>query len=177
MAIAELNQMFWEWLAWYNAEKSHKELPHRCPPARLFYGDPKRVYRPLQSAVDWDRWVTKVKTRQVRKTNEISYKRKMYPVPPGYVGCQVEVREVGGEITIYYNDTPLVTHALETAPVVPAKAPVTRKVSHNGTIGYHGPRYVGQKYAGTSVTVWEAEEGHVLLVYLDGVLVKEIPLD
>jgi len=100
MTIAELNQMFQDWLAWYNAEKSHKELPHRCPPAKPFYGDPERVYRPLQGAIDWERWITRVQTRQVRKTNEIAYKSKMYPVPAGYMGCTVEVREANGRLNI-----------------------------------------------------------------------------
>ncbi len=177
MAVADLNQMFQDWLAWYNGEKSHKELPHRCPPAKPFYGDPERVYRPLQGAVDWERWVTRVDTRQVRKTNEIAYKSKMYPLPAGYMGCTVEVREANGHLNVFYKDTPLASHALKPAEVTAAKIPVTRRVSPNGTIGYGGAqRYVGQKYAGTSVTAWEANEGTTLLVYIDGVLVKEVPL-
>jgi hypothetical protein len=177
MTLAELNRMFQEWLAWYNAEKPHKELPHRCPPAKIFHGDPARVYRPLQGAVDWERWVTKVQTRRVRKTNEVAYKSKMYPVPAGHMGCIVEVREASGHLNIFYKDILLASHVLEAAEVVPAKTPVTRRVSSNGTIGYEGSqRYVGQKYAGKSITAWEANEGQTLLVYLDGVLVKEIPL-
>jgi len=152
MTLAALNRTFQEWLAWYNAEKSHKELPHRCSPARPFYGDPERVHRPLQCAVDWDRWTTKVQTRQVRKTNEIAYKGRMYPVPPGHIGCQVEVRALDGQINLFYKDTPLASHPVEPAEVISAKVPLTRRVAANGTVGYQGAeRYVGQKYAGTSV--------------------------
>lgn len=177
MTLADLNQMFKEWLAWYNCEKSHKELPHRCPPAKPFYGDQERVYRPLEAAVDWGRWVTKVQTRRVRKTNNVAYKTKMYSVPEGYVGCMVEVRVAGGQLNIFYKDKLLASHTLEPVEVMAAKAPVTRRVAANGTIGYGGARhYVGQKYAGTTVTAWEAEDGQMLLIYLDGVLVKKIPL-
>jgi transposase InsO family protein len=178
MTLPELNQMFQEWLAWYNSEKSHKELPHRHPPAKSFYGDAGRVYRPLQGAVDWERWVTKVQTRRVRKTNEVAYKTKMYSVPEGYMGCTVETREADGRLNIFYNDALLASHALEPVVVAPVPGPVTRRVSSNSTIGYgSGHPYVGQKYAGSTVEAWEANEGRTLLVYLDGVLVKEVPLD
>jgi len=114
----------------------------------------------------------------VRKTNEIAYKTKMYPVPAGYVGCTVETREADGQLNIFYKDSLLASHALEPVIVAAAPLPVTRRVSSNGTIGYGGgQRYVGQKYAGATVEAWEANEGQTLLVYLDGVLLKEVPLD
>ena len=176
LTVGDLNQMFQEWLHWYNIEKPHRKLPGKCPPAPVYFDTPGRVFRPLETAVDWGRWTARLETRKVTKYNTISFKGKGLAIPPGHAGLRVEVRFLDGMLEVYYKDVLLATHVVDPAELADLGPSKTRRVSNAGTIGYKGTHYtVSYKLAGKIVTVREANAGTLLLVYLDGVLVKEIP--
>jgi hypothetical protein len=178
LAVGDLNRMFGEWLRWYNCEKQHRALAGKGPPASQYLDNPNRVYRPLETAVDWDRWIALLDSRKVTKYNTISFKSKTLAIPRGYAGLRVEVRFLNGMLEVYYKDLLLCTHVMDPAELADMGTSKTRRVSKAGTIGYKGKYYtVSYKLAGKLVTVREANAGTLLLVYLDGVLVKEIPLD
>ncbi len=174
--LVEFNSMFQEWVRWYNHEKPHRELPGRCPPSQVFE-DPVGIHRPLETVVDWNRWIYEAETRTVKKTNLIAYQGKLYPVPPGHAKCKVEVRRLETVIEVYHEEGLLATHVLDPGDTIPGKSPQTRIIARSGTIGYGGSHYtVSYKLAGKTVEVRETRGGRTLLVYLDGILVKEIPL-
>ncbi len=176
MTVADFNRLFLEWLTWYNNEKPHKELPHRSPPGSEYFVA-GRIHRPLQCSVDWDFWIATSQGWKVTKVNEVSYKGARYALPPGHAGCKVEIRERDGRIEVRYKGDLLATHVSAPAELAGLKAPKTRRVAKSGTIWYRGAHYtVGYRLGGKTVTVRETSAGTLLLVYLDGVLTREISL-
>lgn len=49
ITLREFNQMFKEWVEWYNTEKLHRSLPGNNPPIKRFLDAEDRVFRPLNS--------------------------------------------------------------------------------------------------------------------------------
>ena len=177
MDLGAFNALFHEWLRRYNWETPHRSLPGHCPPAQVYFNAEGRINRPLQVLVDWNQWVNAHLQRKVTKYNLISFKGEPLAVPPGYVGCKVEVVELESAIEIYHRDNLLVAHPVDPARFLPGRETKSRKVAKNGTIQYKGKHFtVGYKLAGQVVEVREASAGTELLVYLDGVLVKKFPL-
>lgn len=173
-SLLKFNSMFKEWVKWYNTEKPHRSLPGNQPPVKRFLESEPRFFHPLKANVNWKRWLHELEERTVTKYNEVQYKAQKYHVPPGYSGTRVEVIEYENEIEIYYRDTLLITHPYN----VPLKAKrKTRKISHNGTIGYLGNHYnIDYKLAGKTVEVQEINDGKNLLVYMDDILLKTLDL-
>jgi transposase InsO family protein len=175
--LTELNERLEAWVKWYNAEKPHRSLPGRCPPASVFLSTSARIYRPLETAVDWDRWTCAGTSRKVTKYNAVSYKGASIAIPPGYAGCQAEVRDFGNVVEVYYHETLLASFPLEFGTGEAGPDRVSRRVAKNGTIRYKKQYYtVGYKLAGKVVQVQEAVEGTVLLVYLGQRLVKKLEI-
>jgi transposase InsO family protein len=173
-SLSEFNRMFQEWVEWYNMEKSHRSLPDKKPPGEVFFQAKNRISRPLEAKVNWKRWLHEVADRKVSKYNEISYKAQKFEVPPGYAGMRVDVIEYEDKIEIYYHENLLITHPYRVKALRKRK---TRKILHNGTIAYKGKYYnIDYKLAGKTVEVQEINNGQLLLVYLDGLLIKEINL-
>ena len=175
MDLAGFNQLFQAWLHRYNWEFPHRSLPDRVPPASVYFEAPGRIQRPLQTLVDWNRWINTRAQRKVTKCNAISVKGESYPVPPGYAGCRVDVVEMEEVVEVYHHDQLIASIPVDPARFLPGNARRARRVAKNGIIRYGGKYYtVDYKLAGKSVEVREVAAGTELLVYLNGVLVKSI---
>jgi transposase InsO family protein len=172
--LTDFNQLFKDWVAWYNTKKPHRSIPGNRPPIKRYLNTEDRIFRPLQANVNWKRWLHEIEQRKVNKYNEIHYKTQKFHIPPGYSGTRVEVIEYEEKIEIYYRDNLIMTHSYN----VPIKQKrKKRKITHNGTIKYKGKLYsIDYKLAGKTVEVQEINEGKNLLVYLNGVLLKTLDL-
>lgn len=175
--LPEFNQMLRDWVKWYNYVKSHRSLPNRCAPAKIFFETEDRIFRPLQANVNWNRWLHEISTRKVNKYNEIHYKSQRFSIPPGHSGLKIEVIEYEDKIEIYYKENMIITHSYN--PLIKPENTVktTRKIRHNGTISYKGKYYsIDYKLANKTVKVQETDDGRKLLVYLHGIRIKTLNL-
>jgi transposase InsO family protein len=172
--LTDFNQIFKNWVKWYNTEKPHRSIPGNKPPIKRYLDTEDRIFRPLQANVNWKRWLHEIELRKVNKYNEIHYKTQKCHIPPGYSGTRVEVIEYEDKIEIYYRDQLIITHSYN----VPIKQKrKKRKITHNGTIKYKGKDYnIDYKLAGKTVEVQEINDGKNLLVYLNSVLLKTLDL-
>ena len=176
-SLAEFNQKFEEWVRWYNSEKPHRSLPDRCPPAKIFFETEDRIFRPLQTTVNWNRWLHEFSQRKVNKYNEIHYKSQLFSVPPGYSGSKIDVIEYENKIELYFKENLLITHPYEVEITSKKTGKPTRKIRKNGTIAYNGKIYsIDYKLANKTVEVQESDNGRKLLVYLNGTLLKTLNL-
>lgn len=177
MDLFELNQIFSNWLQWYNYEKPHRSLPHRMRPAQIFMDPSRRISRPLESQVNWNEWINRYLPRKVSKYNVVSYKGQALPIPAGYVGCGVDLLELDDRIEIYHNDTLICTHTRTPDIYLPGMKSIIRTIAQNGTIQYRKHWYnLNYKLSGKKVEIQESTDGAVLLVYLNRVLLKQFPL-
>ncbi|MEJ2248598.1 MAG: DDE-type integrase/transposase/recombinase, partial [Candidatus Lokiarchaeota archaeon] len=173
-SLMEFNQSLLKWIQWYNTKKSHRGLPNKGPPGKIYFQKEKRIFRPLKANINWNRWLHELAERKVSKYNEISYKSQKFKVPSGYVGTRIEVIEYEEKLVLYYKENLLITHPYQ-VPIQRKRK--TRKITHNGNISYSGKYYsIDYKLAGRTVEVQEINNGNDLLVYLDGVLLKTIEL-
>ena len=177
LTLAEFNRDFKSWVHWYNTEKSHNSLPHKTTPAKIYFETPNRIYRPLQTKVNWDKWLQETQQRKVNKYNTISYKGQTFEIPPGYVGSKVDVIEYENKLEIYHKDQLLIIHPYKIALFSKKPTYSTRHIRKNGTISYKGKWYtIDYKLGGKSVEVQESNNGRELLVYLDGILISKVKL-
>ena len=175
--LAEFNVYFHQWLEWYNTKKPHGSLPQKKPPAELYFKSEKRVYRPLDIKIQWDKWLHKTEERKVRKYNTITYHNQTFTVPPGYMLTRVSVIEYDDKIEIFHKDQLLITHPYQVSLSPMRYKTESRVVRKNGTLAYHGTSYtVDYKLAGKTVEVQEVNNGQTLLVHLAGKLIKTILL-
>jgi hypothetical protein len=173
-SLRDFNQMFHKWVKWYNTEKKHRGLPGNVPPAELYLNSKKRIYRPLKSTINWDKWLYQTSQRKVSKYNEISYKTEKFKIPPGYCGSRVKIIDHEDKIDVYYQDKLLITHPYQPTIKSLNKQNTTRKISNNGTISYKGTQYyLDYKLSGKTVEIQEANLGKDLLIYLDEILLKK----
>jgi transposase InsO family protein len=173
-SLAGLNHSFGEWVAWYNTQKPHRSLPGNVPPFKIFSEKPGRIYRPLESPVNWARYLSEATQRKVRKTNLVQYKQRAYPVPEGYSGKILDLFEFTGHLQIFHRDTFIIEHpvtqVVETAQILQE---TRRVVSKSGMIHYNGSAfYLGYKLAGKTACLRVKEEEGRILAYVDNLLVK-----
>ena len=175
--LAEFNQMLTKWVDWYNTEKSHRSLPKRCSPAKIFFETENRIYRPLLVKVNWNRWLHETALRKVNKYNEIHYKAQLFSIPPGHSGSKIEVIEYEKKIELYFKENLIITHPYGVIIKPEKTTQNSRKIRKNGTIAYNSKTYtIDYKLANRTVEVQESDDGRKLLVYLDGVLIKSLNL-
>lgn len=175
--FAEFRNMLEEWVKWYNTEKSHRSLPNKCPPAKIFFETEDRIFRPLQVKINWNRWLHELSQRKVNKYNEIHYKSQLFSVPPGYSGSKIDVIEYEDKIELYFKDNLIMTHPYGVIIRPENTIKGTRKIRKNGTIAYKGEIHsIDYKLANRTVEVQESDDGRKLLVYLNGVLIKTLNL-
>jgi transposase InsO family protein len=72
--LTDFNQIFKNWVEWYNTEKPHRSMPGNNPPIKRYFDTEDRFFRPLQANVNWNRWLHEIEQRKVNKYNEIHYK-------------------------------------------------------------------------------------------------------
>ncbi len=169
-----LNRMLQEWVHWYNFEKKHRSLPGLVPPATMFLENPKRVHRPLETTIDWERWFLISGTRKVTKYNNISYKKETIQLPPGYMGCKVTLMDCDGKIEVYFKDCCLASHVVDQDFMAIKNKKFLRTVSPNGLVKYRQQAYnVGSLLAGKKVIVQETCNGTKIAIYIDEVLFEE----
>lgn len=136
MHLHELNARFQAWLKWYNYNKPHRSLPGKIPPAQAFFEKEGRIYRPLRTIVDWTRWTRRSEPRKVDKYSRVSYKTLSFQVPPGHVGCWVDVVDTEAQVEIYFKARLLAIHPLDPGTFVPGRRVETRTIAKSGTIQY-----------------------------------------
>lgn len=176
-SLAKFNELFQEWLSWYNRKKPHRSLPNSCPPAEVFFNHPNRLERPLPALVDWNRWLVIKECRKVSKYNTISYKTHILTVPEGYMGCQVDILEASDQIEIYYHDACLNRYHLPQDLIGIVKRTDERRVGRTGKISYHGRYFLlGSAHAGKRALIKETQTGTKIAVYIENLLVKEFPI-
>jgi len=166
--IHDLNKHFREWLAWYNNEKPHRSLPGNCTPAKQYTSDPDRVHRPLATIFDWDRWLQSITSRKVTKYNTVSYKRETIQLPPGYMGCRVDVIERENVIEVHYKSKCIVTHEINRDFARIRNKAFLRKINQQGYVKYKNVDYrVDPVLAGKHVTIKETNNGAKIVIYIE----------
>ena len=172
--LARFNQIFQDWLDFYNTRHKHRGLPNRCSPSKVYFEKPDRIYRPLEVQVDWERWISQTSKRKVMKSNTISYQGHHYAIPPGYAGLEVEIWIKPDNLTIFRGDQCLIEHELSLSFRSTQKSQ-SRKVGHNGMIGFHGKYYyIDYKRSGQQVLVRESADGGELLIYYQNQLITQL---
>jgi len=51
--LTNFNQMFKNWMNWYNTEKPHRSLPGNSSPVKRFLETEGHIFRPLKAKVNW----------------------------------------------------------------------------------------------------------------------------
>lgn len=175
ISMSVLNNQLQLWVKWYNEQKPHRSLPHRKPPTTIYWNAEKRIYRPLETQVDWNQWINNQDSRKVNKYNQISYQTQAIQLPQGYMGCWVEILHLEDRFEIYHLGQLVCTHMKMPEVYCKAQVPVIRTIAANGIFQYKRHWYtVDYKLAGKKVEIQESEEGRTLLVYLDTVLLKRL---
>jgi len=173
-SLRELNVRFQQWVKWYNEQKPARSLPHRKPPTTVYW-EANRISRPLDAQVDWNQWINAYIERKVTKYNEISYQTHAIKVPPGFVGCWVDLLHLEDRFEIYHQDQLLCTVLKSPETYFPSKVPIMRTIAQNGTVQYQKHWYsVDYKLRGKKVEIQASEDGRTLLVYLDTNLLKRL---
>ena len=173
ISLVGLNERFKQWIKWYNEEKPHRSLPHRKPPATVYWDTSKRLSRPLETQVDWNQWINTYDTRKVNKYNEISYRTHFLQLPPGYVGCDVDVLPLEDRFEISHQGQLICTIMKTPEEYTSTKTPIIRTLAQNGVFHYKSHWYsVDYKLAGKKVEIQEGDEGRFLYVYLEKILIK-----
>jgi transposase InsO family protein len=174
-SLQEFNLRFWEWIKWYNEQKPHRSLPHRTHPSTIYFNTSNRIFRPLETQIDWNQWINAYEKRKVSKYNEISYRKHSISIPPGYVGCEVDLLHLNDRFEIYHNNQILCTSMKKPGEYSPSISPIIRTIAQNGTFQYQSHWYsVDYKLAGKKVEIQEGDEGRTLFVYLDSHLIKSL---
>jgi len=179
MSLAELNSLFMEWVEWYNTQKPHRSLPGNRTPIDVFINKNPRVHRPLETPVNWARYLSDISQRKVRKTNSIQYNQETFSIPPGYAGKIVDIVDFSGKLQVFYNDTFVIEHQISKTPSIEEIISTSKRiVSQSGSIKYNNQYfYLGYKLKGKTAFLKVNEEEELILVYIDNVLVKTFPLE
>jgi transposase InsO family protein len=172
--LYDLNTRLQQWVKWYNEQKPHRSLPQRKPPITVFQ-KAERIYRPLESQIDWNQWINAYIERKVTKYNEITYQTQTIKIPPGYVGCRIQLLHLDDRFEIYHQDQ-LISTVLKTSDTYSLpKSPIIRTIAQNGTVQYQKHWYsVDYKLRGKKVEIQANEDGRTLLVYLEKILIKRL---
>ncbi len=172
--LYDLNTRLQQWVKWYNEEKPHRSLPLRKPPITVFQKT-NRIYRPLESQIDWNQWINAYIERKVTKYNEIAYQTQNIKIPPGFVGCRVQLLHLVDRFEIYHQDQLISTVLKSPDTYFLPKSQVIRSIAQNGTVQYNKQWYsIDYKLRGKKVEIQESEDGRTLLVYLDKILIKRL---
>ena len=173
--LYEFNQQFDEWVHWYNYTKPHRSLPHKAVPAEKFLKTPNRIFRPVQTIIDWNRWINQLKSRKVSKYNTISFKGESLNIPPGYVGCRVNLLEYETGIEIYHHEMILCSIPKNQLDYNISNKRIIRTIAQSGTIQFQNQVYtIDYKLAGKKVEIREVTDDNLLYIYLDSILIKEV---
>ncbi len=93
--LDDLNEKFEEWCKWYSKNHEHSSLNGEAP------GDRYSRVKKRHVEVDLNDVFCRYHHRKVRKNATVSFKRNVYPVPPGLIGEYVELRVFDGEVRIF----------------------------------------------------------------------------
>ena len=171
--LIDFNTFFASWLEWYNFKKSHRSLPGKKPPADKYMDQELRITRPLNTMINWNNWITTFHKRKVSKTNSISFQGEIIQLPPGYVGCKVDLNVLETEIEIYHHGQLIKTFIKDDLILNPQAKKQFRRIAQNGTIKYQKGQYsIDYKLVGKKVEIKESFDGTELYFYIDNVLVK-----
>ncbi len=173
--LKDFNLFFYSWLEWYNFKKPHRSLPKKYPPANKFLDKLLRISRPLNTIINWNNWITTFHKRKVTKTNSISFQGEIIQLPPGYVGCKVDLNVLDTEIEIYHQGRLIKTFIKDDLVLNPHARKSYRRIAQNGTIQYQKKYYsIDYKLAGKKVEIKESFDATELYFYIENVLVKRL---
>lgn len=108
--LTNINQIFKNWVNWYNTEKPHHNLTGNSSPVKRFFETEGCIFHPLKAKVNWDSWLHEVEQKKVNKYHEIHCKSQKFHIPPSYSGTKIEVIEYEDKIEIYYREHLLIIH-------------------------------------------------------------------
>jgi len=100
-SLENLNQTFWEWLEKDYHRKQHSSLDKT--PLDTYMAQINKV-KTIDDTEKLEKIFLKRETRKVKSDGTISFKKKLYEVPPALIGKKIEIRfnpETHDEIFIY----------------------------------------------------------------------------
>ena len=148
VSMTILNAQLETWIQWYNEQKPHRSLPHRKPPTSVYWIE-NRIYRPLEVQVDWNQWINNQDSRKVNKYNQISYQTHVIQLPPGYMGCWVEILHLEDRFEVSHLGQLICTQMKVPEEHCKVQSPIIRTISSCGTFQYKNHWYtVDYKLAG-----------------------------
>jgi transposase InsO family protein len=172
--LTEINRDFDLWLHFYNYEKPHRSLNGKTP-VEVYFQTTPRISRPLETQVNWEIWLNTTTDRKVTKFNTIKYAAKEFAVPPGYSQLKVDLVDTGTTLEIYYKDKFLISHPFIPQLVAKNMQSIQRRISMMGQISWKGQKYsIDYKYKGKTVEIYPDASGKSIMVYSNGILIKEI---
>jgi transposase InsO family protein len=177
MNLPAFNELLKEWLEFYNTCHRHRSLPHRCSPNTIYFDQSRRIYRPIEVAINWERWIADLDQRLVSKQNFIHFRGAKYPVPPGFAGLKVELMIYDQKFQLYRDNLLIQEYSLPQY-IYSKNRDEIRLISKNGTFGYKGKYYnLDYKMAGQQIRVSESADGKELHIYYEDQLIRKIPLE
>jgi hypothetical protein len=131
----------------------------------------------MATIVDWNRWLVVTSTRKVTKYNTIAYKKETIQLPPGYMGCKVDVVEGENAIDVLYKEKQVANHVINRDLGRLKEKPFLRKVNAAGFIKYKGGEYrIEPLLAGKQVLVKVIDDGKKIVIYIDNTFFAEYPI-
>ncbi len=110
---------------------------HQLP----FIGSRNRIYRPLEVQVDWNQWINNQDSRKVNKYNQISYQTHVIQLPPGYMGCWVEILHLEDRFEVSHLGQLICTQMKVPEEHCKVQSPIIRTISSCGTFQYKNHWY------------------------------------
>jgi transposase InsO family protein len=152
--LDDLNEKFDEWCRWYSKNHEHGSLNGEAPGDRY-----SRVNKRFIE-VDFDDVFCQYHQRKVRKNATVSFKKNVYPVPPGFIGEYVELRVFDGEVRIFREGRLLGTYDSS----IDYREKMLRRVQgrivrKDGNLKFQKELYfIGRDYTGEKVEVMKVRD-------------------
>ena len=149
-----LNHKFMVWRRWYSEVHEHSSLDGATP-GNKYNGAKKRF-----AEVDLGDVFCQQHERKVRKNATISFRRRVYPVPPGLIGEYVELRVFDGQLRIF--KAGMLLGAYDSS--IDYREKMLRRVQRrvvrkDGCLKFQKRQYfIGRDYAGEKVEVMKIRD-------------------
>jgi len=162
-SVSDFNKLFDRWVDWYNNDHHHASLEGKTP-AAVFSTDPRKVVRPLQADIDWNKWVLKQDVRKVTKQGLVRVNGNKFALPDGFAGRLVEIQHRPGEIQVIHD------HDVVSKFAIPSEGPgneaISRQINKDGYLKFHKRAYkIGTKHAHKIVHVLVTKDDKEMQVF------------
>lgn len=103
-SLEELNRRFWQWLEEDYHRKVHSSLG--MPPLDMYFSQTSRL-KLVDDPASLDPLFFKRENRKVKHDGTVSIDKKLYEVPPKYIGQRIEIRFDDEDVFIYDDGLPV----------------------------------------------------------------------